>query len=169
VRPNTTPKTGTDKKSCDIPEQANTVGLHTFGSGATSSEYNTTYHLIPVSFIKKVADRFALGKIKHGDVNYQKCIKQYRTQGLVELDVEFARDRYNHGMSHFLNLKKTGNHRDDNIGAVGWFLAFASWIEEFGFDWERILNPRYVNEVKFILNSQKELTVITKDAQTYHE
>lgn len=123
---------------------------HAFSSGATSSEKVVPYHLVTPTFFTVTAKRFGLGLEKHGDVNYQKCVTE-TTEGpstFRTLDLEFARDRYNHGVHHLLNLKKTGNHRDDNIGAVAWFLAFATWIEDKGFDWERILNPQHVNETK---------------------
>jgi hypothetical protein len=143
----------------EATQVADQINKHAFTSGATSSERIVPYHLIPPSFITATAARFGLGLEKHGDVNYQKCVT-LEDDGAFTLDVEFARDRYNHGVHHLLNLKKTGNHRDDNIGAVAWFLSFATWIESFGFNWERILNPKYVNETTFTIHPEKRTMLI---------
>lgn len=142
-------------------------------SGATSSEQKPAYHLIPTQAIKALAQRFALGRLKHGDVNYQKCIKTYTSGSSTfrELDLVFIRDRFDHGLEHLLNLKSTGGHRDDNIGAVLWFCAIAAWVESQGFDWQRILTPEYVNETKLTLvevdGGWKLFSVEDRNSQVY--
>lgn len=134
-------------------------------SGATSSRKVVPYHLVPPIMYQLTAGRFGLGSQYHGDVNYQKCI-QYTTCGDKILDLNFARDRYNHGVHHLLNLKASGNHRDDNIGAVAWFLSFAAWVEEEGFDWQRILNPRRVNESRLMKTGMGDWKIEWTDPKT---
>lgn len=131
-------------------------GKHAFTSGATSSEHLNPYHLIPTQTVKKLAQRFALGAVKHGDVNYQKCIKPSSDGRLWILDLAFARDRYNHIFEHLMLLKSHGQFDrngkpDDNIAAVLWGTSFLAWVESFGFQWSRILNPQQVNETELAI------------------
>jgi hypothetical protein len=136
------------------PETTN--DKHAFSSGATSSEHLNPFHLIPTQTIRKLAQRFALGAAKHGDVNYQKCIRPSDDGRLWIIDIAFARDRYNHIFEHLLQLKQAGQfdkngNPDDNIAAALWGTSFLAWVESFGFSWHRILNPRQVNETELAI------------------
>ena len=124
-----------------------------FKSGATSSGENLPYADIPVSFIRRVAKRFQLGQQKHGRGNWLRSyeIARYKAIGY---DVEFLRDRYNHAVEHLLSLKE-GTKDDDHIGAVGWFLAFASEAEELGINWKRVLKVRTPEDDEEFINRKK--------------
>lgn len=174
-----TPAMQVDVKS-DVATEIEKVA---FSSGATSSQQVPPYHLaIAGKGFEKKALRFGVGNQKHGDVNYQKSISIIKdiskeleanlgvgllVYGDKILDLEFARDRWNHGLHHYMNLKKTGNSKDDNIGAVEWALEYLSWVEEHGFDWQEILTPRITNEVKMILHTNGSKTVINQKGEKF--
>jgi len=132
---------------------------HAFSSGATSSQKVTRYDLCIFNLFTRIANIFRYGAEKHGDVNYQKCIT-VSEDGYLTLDVEFARDRFNHGFKHLLNIKTGEEQERDNIGAVGWALSFMVWVEEKGFNWHRILNPRLLNEVSFSIHPDKKTMLV---------
>lgn len=158
----------------DISEKSKTEDKHAFSSGATSSEHKPAYHLIFQETIERLAKRMGLGAEKHGDVNYQKCIKKSTDGRVLILDVAFARDRYNHGIIHLTNLKSNPwtsgpNTKDDDIGAFLWFGNFAIYVEKHGFNWYRILNPHFVNEVEMAVlkGTNQILWVKTKDGRVH--
>lgn len=106
----------------------------THPSGATSS------HLAPVftncvNFLFRFAQRCALGDRDHGRGNWIQAI-------YPRLDLSFCRDRYNHAVEHLLKLSQEGTKKDDHIGAVAWFLGFATEVEAAGYDWKEILVVR---------------------------
>lgn len=145
----------------DITSRTNGEDKHAFSSGATSSEQVLPFHLIPWPMTVGEAKRYGLGAQKHGDVNYQKCVS-YSKDGRVKiLDLEFARDRYNHLIEHlYIKLRKDGEveynksgfkESGSNIDAAAWGVGYLKWVSAHGFDWKRILNPYYVNETQLAI------------------
>ena len=97
---------------------------HTFSSGATSSKNLPPYDLIPLSFLRRTAERFGLGAIKHGRLNYRKGLK----------DREFVMDRLNHAFLHLKNamdlIEKGEVFTDDDLGGVAVNIAIAMEYQE---------------------------------------
>lgn len=88
-----------------------------FEGGATSSEEKPRYDLIPLPAIKRLAERFALGAVVHGDENYKKG-------GVV-----FWRDRKNHLVEHFYKWLD-GDRSEDHLGAVMCNAAMLIWFDD---------------------------------------
>lgn len=145
-------------------------------SGATSSGKRPAFHLIPNSTLIRLADRYALGIEKHGDINYQKCIRlenihwEGHDYQVVAVDVRFVRDRFDHCITHILNIK-WDNDRDDNIGAALWGLSMLSWLEkECQLDVQRLLHPRLNNEIWYFLHpGTKQAWVMDADKALFKE
>lgn len=78
-----------------------------FESGATSTTEKPWYHLIPLSGLRRVAERFAYGAKKHGDHNYKKGA----------YDTNFLRDRKNHMIEHAVKYAM-GDTSTDHLGAI---------------------------------------------------
>lgn len=81
--------------------------MATFESGATSTTEKPWYHLIPLSGLRRVAERFAYGAKKHGDHNYKKGA----------YDLNFLRDRKNHMIEHAVKYAG-GDTSTDHLGAI---------------------------------------------------
>jgi hypothetical protein len=79
----------------------------TFSSGATSTSEKPRYDLIPVTALRRLAERFGYGARKHGDHNYK--------AGFA--DAEFIRDRMNHMIEHAVKYA-SGDRSTDHLGAV---------------------------------------------------
>lgn len=94
-----------------------------FASGATSSTEKPRYDLIPLSALRRLAERFGYGAKKHGDHNYK--------QGFN--DKEFIRDRQNHMLEHVLNYI-SGDRTTDHLGAVMCNAAMLAEIEHLAGD-----------------------------------
>lgn len=116
-------------------DQSKKVAVGT--SGATSSELKPHYDTIVQPFIRRLALRAALGDAHHGRGNWVKCIDPDTRL----YDIQFLRDRYNHAVEHMTRLSD-GTAEDDHIGAVAWFLNFASWVESMGIRWSDVLMIR---------------------------
>lgn len=118
--------------------------LHVNPSGQTSSHRAPHFDTIPVNFLLRMGRRFQLGDDKHGRGNrmltYQPS-NQEGTVGNLRYDIDALRDRYNHAIEHLLALHE-GTSQDDHIGAVAWFLAYASEAEEHGVNWQEVLMTR---------------------------
>jgi hypothetical protein len=78
-----------------------------FQSGATSSTEKPRYDLIPVTALRRLAERFGYGAEKHGDNNYKRGFN----------DQQFIRDRKNHLMEHVSNYLN-GDTSTDHLAAV---------------------------------------------------
>lgn len=127
-----------------------------FSSGATSSVRRPDYSSVSREFLHKLAARFSLGEIRHGRGNWKRAWAG--PDGAI--DIDFLRDRYNHAVEHLMMLRE-GTANDDHIGAVGWFLCFATEAEQVGVDWADILMVRTPEEEaewrdKFRLRSRRK-------------
>lgn len=95
------------------------IELEKSPSGATSSKLDVRFDLIPPTFIRRLARRYALG-IEKGHVQYN-----WR---LGMEDPDFIQARINHFENHW-NKWKSGDYTDDNLGAMAWGLAFFAELE----------------------------------------
>lgn len=113
-------------------------------SGASSSTKAPPIHLIPLASLCAEAERFGLGKMKHGRDNYKRAcgtalrttMEGWPTSGQ---DYDWIEDRINHGVIHMLTwlLEMEGYlpySGDDHAGAVMWL---GSIMREFGDEWLR--------------------------------
>lgn len=80
---------------------------HRFSSGATSTTEKPRYDLIPLTALRRLADRFGYGAKKHGDHNYKAGYD----------DPDFIRDRKNHLVEHIMNYIQ-GDRSTDHLGAI---------------------------------------------------
>lgn len=111
-------------------------------SGQTSSHRAPHYDSIPASFLRRMGLRFQLGDDTHGRGNRMNTYQPGPCDGSpVRYDIDALRDRYNHAIDHLIALRE-GTREDDHIGAVAWFLAYASEAEEYGVDWKEVLATR---------------------------
>lgn len=88
---------------------------HVFASGAARSKKMPRYHLIPYAvFMKRLADRYALGEEKYGLGNWEKGLN----------DREFTLDAANHLLEHAHNavehLRNKTKPSEDELAAVIW-------------------------------------------------
>lgn len=96
-------------------------------SGASSSTKAAPFHLIPIGGLRRNANRFGLGLIKHGRGNWEKaCFAQ---------DITWMQDRINHGVEHMLQWLREieglePHSGDDHAGAVAWLGDVMSFYEE---------------------------------------
>lgn len=111
--------------------------LHVNPSGQTSSHRAPHFDTVPVSFWRRLGQRCQLGDDKHGRGN--RVLTYARPDGRYDIDA--LRDRYNHAIEHLLALHE-GTAQDDHIGAVAWFLAYASEAEDHGVNWRDVLETR---------------------------
>lgn len=103
--------------------------MHTFTSGAKSSEPGTRYDLLELEFLKRVADRMAQGAASHGERNYLKGAA----------DPQFIQDRKNHLIAHVLKYV-AGDTSDDHLAAAGANLNMLAVLDS------RTSNPFIANE-----------------------
>ena len=94
-----------------------------FASGATMSELKPRYDLICPTGLRRLAERYALGAKKHGDLNW--CLAGDKD------DKAFMRARLNHLIRHVADYLLEGNSHDDNLAAIAW-AAFALMHYEEG-------------------------------------
>jgi hypothetical protein len=83
----------------------------TFSSGATSSVIKERFDLICPTGLRRIAMRYALGAIKHGEMNWCKGIPM--------------KERLNHLEKHLQLYKLHGEFdgegkADDNLAAIAW-------------------------------------------------
>ena len=129
---------------------------HISTSGARSSHQSPAYADIPSAFVRRLAERFQLGAVSHGRGNWLRCYQsglEPMSEGdndhlkfQTRYDIDFLRERYNHAVDHLLRLKDEGTGKDDHIGAVAWFLAFAAEAEARGVNWGDVLMVRTPEE-----------------------
>lgn len=81
--------------------------MHTFTSGAKSSEPGLRYDLLEPELLRRLCTRMAQGAASHGERNYRRG----------KDDPEFIRDRINHLIAHALKLLH-GDHSEDHVGAI---------------------------------------------------
>jgi hypothetical protein len=82
-----------------------------FPSGATMSAMSARYDLICPTGLRRLAERYALGAEKHGDLNWCKAGD----------DPEFQRARLNHLIKHVVAYLLEGDSAgDDNLAAIAW-------------------------------------------------
>ena len=122
-------------------------------SGATSSHLSPHFDMISRRFLTRLGVRCSLGDRDHGRGNWMRAFElvietpratdrpQPSSVRRWRYDIDFLRDRYNHACEHLLALRD-GAAEDDHIGAIGWFLSFASYAEECGVDWSEVLAVR---------------------------
>lgn len=92
---------------------------HVFGSGASSSTEKPRYDLVPLTALRRLAERFGYGARKHGDHNYRKGL----------FDVAFIRDRQNHMIEHAVKYAQ-GDRSADHLGAVMCNAAILADLED---------------------------------------
>lgn len=93
-----------------------------FASGAASSGNVVRFDLLPRRFLERVASRFGLGAKKYGERKYRKG----------QRDRAFIVDRLNHLQQHwqaYLAPETMEDWQDDNLGAIGWAVAFLCEVE----------------------------------------
>ena len=93
-----------------------------FQSGASRSEYAPSYHQIPSSALRRLAQRYQLGVEKHGTHNWLRG----------GTDVAYMRQVYDHLIEHLLCYREGVNPDDDHLGAVLWGVAALIEFEERG-------------------------------------
>ena len=97
--------------------------VYTTKCGAQSSGKARRHDLLPRSFTDRITDRFAMGAKKYPAFNYRK--------GLTDKD--YIIERINHMKTHFdafLSPSSDEEWTDDNIGAIGWCIAFLCECQE---------------------------------------
>lgn len=90
-----------------------------FENGATRSQTNYRFDLIPAIAEMKVALRFGIGAQKHGEQNWKGGSK------------EFIKATISHLCGHITCLKRSGQTGDDNIGAVLCNASMLAWFEYY--------------------------------------
>jgi hypothetical protein len=102
--------------------------LHKSESGATSSHVTPRYDLVPREFLQILAQRYTGGADKHGPYNYRKGLR----------DRAFIVNRIGHIHEHLGKLFQSEPNAEDsftdNIGAIGWGVAFLAevWADPDG-------------------------------------
>ena len=99
--------------SSDLSEQK-----QQFEGGATRSVKTARFDLVPGCAERRLAERYGLGAVKHGDNNWR--------QG----GAEFIKGCVNHMQAHLADFKDHGNKDDDNLAAILWGAAALTWFEE---------------------------------------
>ena len=94
---------------------------HAFASGATSSEEQPRFDLIPYEATRREAQRWSEGAHTHGENNWQRG----------QRDTVFHRDRMNHLMGHALKYL-SGDRSEDHLAAIRCNAAMLMWFEEHG-------------------------------------
>ena len=89
-----------------------------FSSGASSSEEQPRFDLIPYTALEAEAARMAAGARVHGEHNWQRGAE----------DEAFIRDRRNHLAAHVLKYL-SGDRSDDHLAAVRCNAAMLIWLE----------------------------------------
>lgn len=93
-------------------------------SGAKSSSWRPRYDLIPLSGLRRLAERYGSGAKAYGEWNWQKGID----------DPEYVRDRLNHAIEHLIlyaQKNATGQKNDDDdLAAAAWGCFFLMEVEE---------------------------------------
>lgn len=88
-----------------------------FEGGSTRSVKFERFDLIPPEIDEVLAQRFALGALKHGENNWQ--------QG----GADFIKGCINHLRAHTVSLLKNGPfHSDDDIAAMTWNAGVLAWF-----------------------------------------
>ena len=93
-----------------------------FQSGASRSEYAPSYHQIPSSALRRLAQGYQLGVEKHGTHNWLRG----------GTDVAYMRQVYDHLIEHLLCYREGVNPDDDHLGAVLWGVSALIEFEERG-------------------------------------
>lgn len=97
--------------------------LYKLPGGGTRSEKQPPYHLVPPEGAERTALRFGLGAEKHGAFNWMQSIQS-------EADaLSWAREAYNHMISHAQKMAAGTHPDDDHLGAIGWAQSVLCHIE----------------------------------------
>lgn len=95
-------------------------------SGATSSGQKPRYDLIPLTLLRRIADRFGYGARRHAPYNWRRAIEAR--------DKDYILERLNHAMEHLKKAMDTIQFdeipNDDDLGAVCVNCAFAMEYQE---------------------------------------
>lgn len=84
--------------------------MHSFASGAKSSEVKPDYSLMPLEALRRIAARFRLGADHYGRDNWRLALSGVDGDG-------FLADRLNHAIEHLM-LYANGDRSDDHLGAA---------------------------------------------------
>lgn len=107
--------------------EMNEITKHIVAGGSTRSEQAPAYHLIPAAGPRRVAIRFKMGAVNHGEDNWKKSIHAGEKEAR-----EFCQEAYNHMIEHA--LKMANRHRDsdtdDDLGAIGWAVCVLAYAED---------------------------------------
>jgi hypothetical protein len=108
--------------------------LYGLPGGATRSEKAPPYHLVSPFALRRIAERFALGAVKHGERNWERSIQ-------TESDAaRFAQEAYNHMQEHMYKMLAKSDPEDDHLAAIGWAVVVLSQIEQtFGKPWTTLV------------------------------
>ena len=88
-----------------------------FASGASSSEEQPRYDLIPYVATQREAARMGMGAREHGENNWMRGVG----------DKVFYRDRVNHLVNHALKYAN-GDRSEDHLAAVRCNAAMVMWL-----------------------------------------
>lgn len=100
-------------------DAATPIPMKTFTSGAKSTIQKPMYHLIPLTALELLAERFGYGAARHGERNYRKGGN----------DPEFINDRVNHLFEHVVNFAE--HRRQEDLAAILCNAAILADIKAF--------------------------------------
>ena len=91
--------------------------------GATRSERAPRYDLVPHELSRRVAARYAMGAMKHGEQNWKNSLT-------TEADARtFCLEALNHMQEHLFKLTHQLDLGDDHLGAIGWGVSAIVYAE----------------------------------------
>lgn len=98
--------------------------------GSTRSEIAPAFDLIPPEGIRRIAQRFNKGALKHGENNWKLSL-QNETNARA-----FCFEAFNHMMEHSLKMVNGEDPEDDHLGAIGWAVTVLAYAEKkYGKSW----------------------------------
>jgi hypothetical protein len=101
--------------------------------GATRSHRASAFHLIPRVGIQRIADRWGLGAVQHGEWNW------YKSLDTEAHAAAFCKDAFNHMQEHAFKMSNGEEPEDDHLGAIGWAVCVLAQAEEkFGKRWTEL-------------------------------
>src|SRR5438045_217019 len=97
--------------------------MKVFDSGAKSAVEKPRYDLVPLSALRRLAERFGYGASRHGEGNYRNGAN----------DAAFLRDRKNHLIEHAVKYAN-GDRSEDHLGAILCNAAILADLEQIADD-----------------------------------
>jgi hypothetical protein len=109
-------------------------GKITFMSGATRRGEAAFYHLLPSTAIRRIAERFSLGAVEHGEDNWKLSMEDVDSARI------FCADAYNHVQEHLMKMMDGEDPKEDHLGAAAWGLSVLMYAEQVfgGKNWRDI-------------------------------